>query len=263
MTAAEVIRPDWGTYKAAEMQDLETGSEWAQRVRAIYGESVGSIIAVGTLLNEMKETLGHGQFQAALQSHHMPFRPRVAQKYMRIARHPTLANASNWTRLPASWTTLYTLSGIDAKKLAGFRLHPAMTGEDADRIAGKVRSEKAAEDQKSQPDALTRMLRVQSRRIKKCTDEEREWILIQLEWAIDEIERHRVDPHAGPHPATEPGSLYWMAYGSDRAFEQALEVSKAQGDLSRRNVTRNLVQCQEALNEKCAQESGIRKDVGA
>jgi hypothetical protein len=82
-----------------------------------YAKSVEAIIKTGLELIAAKEALPHGAFQRMMRSD-LPFKERTAQKFMAVARHPVLSNASNWSHLPPSWTSLYQLSRLDSEFLS-------------------------------------------------------------------------------------------------------------------------------------------------
>lgn len=83
--------------------------DWAERITVAYRKSVESIVRTGAELIAAKKALPHGEFQKMVRRD-LPFKERTAQKFMSIADHPVLSNASNWSLLPPSWATLYELS---------------------------------------------------------------------------------------------------------------------------------------------------------
>lgn len=112
---------------------------WSNRTREAHSKTVESIIETGRILIEAKADCDHGEWgEITGQTTGKPmlrFNFRVAQKYMSIARHPFLSNASHATHLPASWDTLYQLSllppvDLEADLEAG-RIHQKMTKADA------------------------------------------------------------------------------------------------------------------------------------
>lgn len=86
--------------------------EWALRIKKAHAKSVEAIIRVGSELIAAKAALPHGEFQKMIRRD-LPFKERTAQKFMKIARHPFLSNASAWTHLPPEWTLLYRLSSFE------------------------------------------------------------------------------------------------------------------------------------------------------
>ena len=67
--------------------------EWADRITSTWRKSVGAIIETGKLLIEAKAALPHGGFEAMVRGVLFPFNIRSAQMLMKIAEHPTLADA--------------------------------------------------------------------------------------------------------------------------------------------------------------------------
>jgi hypothetical protein len=87
---------------------------WRQRITASWQRHVAAAVETGRLLIEAHDDLIsiHGAW-AHLVETGLPFNRAKAHKLMAIARHPTLANVSNWKHLPAdNWTVLYQLSLI-------------------------------------------------------------------------------------------------------------------------------------------------------
>jgi protein gp37 len=89
--------------------------KWVPRIRRHMTKSVEGIIATGREFIAAKEKLDHGEFGKL--SVMLNLEPRAIQKYMAIATNEALSNTSQWTHLPASWTTLYELSRLDAPRL--------------------------------------------------------------------------------------------------------------------------------------------------
>lgn len=89
--------------------------EWATRIRENRTGSVQAIVTVGRDLIEAKATLHHGEFEPMVRS--IPMNPRSAQRYMRIAKHPVLSDATHASLLPPSWSTLAELARVDPKRV--------------------------------------------------------------------------------------------------------------------------------------------------
>jgi hypothetical protein len=70
---------------------------------AALTRTIDSIVKKGAELPAAKETLPHDAFKEMVRSD-LPFPERTAQELMAIARHPFLADASNWSLLPAALT---------------------------------------------------------------------------------------------------------------------------------------------------------------
>jgi N6-adenosine-specific RNA methylase IME4 len=115
---SEVARYDAGNVEA-----------WAERITACWRQSVDGIFATGRLLAEAKEALPHGEFRAMC-ADKLPFKPRMVQMLMAIAKDARLSNAQYVAHLPPSWGTLYDLTrlddaALDARILDG-TINPAM-----------------------------------------------------------------------------------------------------------------------------------------
>jgi len=102
--------------QVVDVAGLRPVDTYVMRIRAAYARSVESIIAIGRELIEARKTLRHGEFERMCRSR-LPFKARTAQMYMRIARHPRLANPQVWGRLLASLATLDFLAGLDDELL--------------------------------------------------------------------------------------------------------------------------------------------------
>lgn len=88
---------------------------WAARVRPHLVAAVGNIVAAGQELTDAKTSLGHGHFGELLNE--LGLTPRTAQRFMAIAGHPVLSNATHASHLPAAWTTLHELSRAEPEQL--------------------------------------------------------------------------------------------------------------------------------------------------
>jgi len=95
---------------------LAPRTEWAARICAAYGRSIEAILDVGRELIAAKEALPHGEFQSMIRRD-LPFGERMAQMYMRVARHRVLSNAKYTSHLPPSISTLYELSKLEPDEL--------------------------------------------------------------------------------------------------------------------------------------------------
>ena len=97
---------------------------WAPRINAQWQKSVEGIIGVGRQLLAAKEACEHGEFArlfkgyASAVKEPVPFSLNTAERLMRIARHPVLANSAHVHTLPQSWGTLYELLHLDDDTLA-------------------------------------------------------------------------------------------------------------------------------------------------
>ena len=106
------------TGDAAPMIDISpvSATEYATRIRSRLADSVENFIDIGRTLIEAKQKLSHGEFTHMVEAD-LPFGPRTAQRFMKIAAHPVLSDATRGSLLPASWRTLYELSRLDDEEL--------------------------------------------------------------------------------------------------------------------------------------------------
>lgn len=92
---------------------------WALRINAEWRKSVEGIINVGRQLIAAKEACEHGEFLRMFKGHDnavsepVPFGINAAQRLMKVAGHPVLANADQSQHLPQSYQTLYELTQLD------------------------------------------------------------------------------------------------------------------------------------------------------
>lgn len=98
------------------LPDTTTRKNYVQRITAAYHRTVDSIIEIGQILQEAKDAMPHGHFEAMVKAD-LPFGPRQAQRLMAIARCPSLANATSRSLLPASISVLYELSRLEPEEL--------------------------------------------------------------------------------------------------------------------------------------------------
>ncbi len=113
---------------------------WADRIRPHLTAIAENIIHTGRELILAKEELPHGDFLDLVES--LGLRPRTAQKFMAIARHELLGNATPGTHLPTSWTTLFELSRAPSELLeqafADGEVTPDMSRKDAVQLVARL-----------------------------------------------------------------------------------------------------------------------------
>ena len=90
--------------------------DFAARIIAAVARTIEAIFAVGDELLAAKAALPHGEF-LVMTRRDLPFGERQAQRYMAIARHGGLRNATLKSLLPPSVTLLYQLSRIEPDEL--------------------------------------------------------------------------------------------------------------------------------------------------
>src|SRR5687768_11939917 len=113
---------------------VDAGVEiWAKRIRPHLVAAVEHIIAAGKELIGAKEALPHGEFGTLCES--LGLTTRTAQRFMAIARHPVIANATHGSHLPTAWTTLFELSRMPGDDLEQALADGAVTAETSRREA--------------------------------------------------------------------------------------------------------------------------------
>ena len=138
------------------MNELVTIAEYAQRIRAAWRRSAESIIEVGQLLARAKAELDHGSWLTLLDQSDLPFKPRIAQYLMEIARDQRLVNPKTISLLPADWSTIHAYSRIrndeDFERMVNERQSGAQARQHAKTAARNVRERELGEKQASLPD---------------------------------------------------------------------------------------------------------------
>ncbi len=95
---------------------ISSRADYARCIRERLMESVQAVLDVGKMLTAAKAALPHGDFQAMVRED-LGWSPRTAQRFMAIARHPVLSNATHVSHLPASWSALAELARVEPKRL--------------------------------------------------------------------------------------------------------------------------------------------------
>jgi len=100
-----------------------TRTQWVDRIASTWQDSaenvIGAYFKIGSDLLAAKDDLDHGEFLAMIESD-LPFGKRTAQRLIKIATDPRLANATHVSRLPPAWGTLYELTRLEDEEF--FRL---------------------------------------------------------------------------------------------------------------------------------------------
>ncbi len=89
---------------------------YAGWIRERLERTVRTILEIGEILIEAKESLPHGEFEGMI-TDDLGWSPRTAQRFMAIARHPILSNPTHGSLLPASWRTLAELARMGPEEL--------------------------------------------------------------------------------------------------------------------------------------------------
>lgn len=98
------------TGEILDKQDFDRW-QWAEAITARWQDSVETIIDVGQMLIEAKDSLPHGEFGAMCKDD-LLWSPSTSRRLMSVARHPVLSNCAHGHNLPASWRTLYELTKL-------------------------------------------------------------------------------------------------------------------------------------------------------
>jgi hypothetical protein len=118
---------------------VKTRAEWVIEIRAAHTSTVEAILKLGlTLIAAKKDLDQHGEWLNMI-AYDLPFTSSVAQRLMKIAADPKIANAARAQLLPASWTALYELAKLPAEMfdaaVALGKIDPKMTRDDVKAIA--------------------------------------------------------------------------------------------------------------------------------
>ena len=132
---------------AGEVVPRRSGEEWADIIRADFARSAQGVIDAGSHLIQAREQLRHhGGWGKWLWSE-FRLSPRTAQRFMSIARHPVLSDATHVSHLPGAWGTLYQLSRIPESRLRkaieSGSVTPVMERADVEKLAAGYREEDA------------------------------------------------------------------------------------------------------------------------
>jgi hypothetical protein len=85
-------------------------AQWVDRIRPHLAQAVEGIVEAGRQLNEAKAALPHGQFGPLLD--HLDLSRQMANRFMRVASNPVLANRSPVGGLPAAVSVLDLLTQL-------------------------------------------------------------------------------------------------------------------------------------------------------
>lgn len=196
-------------------------AERADRIRPHLERAAESLFAVGDELVKAKQELAHGQLGALLAE--LGMAPRVAQKFMTIARNPVLRNATPGSHLPTGLTVLYELARVPDEDLARAIGAGEVTSSTTRAEAEAIRLEPAPapEDELDDPQSAEHQ-----------HDEE------DLQAADLPPGGRKISPtDIVPDPAELEDALAF-ADATEEQWEMALTEATAEGDLSRANVRR-------------------------
>jgi hypothetical protein len=129
---------------------------WAPRITAEWRKSVEGILNVGRALSAAKEACEQGEFSRLFKGSDnpvpepVPFTIHTADRLMRIATRPALADCAHAHSLPQSWATLHELTHLDDERIvvgieAG-EITPKMTRAEAAAMRGDRKAKPARND---------------------------------------------------------------------------------------------------------------------
>jgi hypothetical protein len=114
---------------------------WAARIRPHLVQAVEGIVAAGRELIAAKAELPHGGFGPLLAE--LELSRTTAQRFMRVAQHPAIANAARVPHLPAAIGTLDVLARLDEDELTGVieagEIGPETTRPEAQAVVRRLR----------------------------------------------------------------------------------------------------------------------------
>jgi hypothetical protein len=118
--------------------------DYASEIKHCWQVAVASIVTTGTLLNEAKANVDHGDWLKLVEE--LPFGEDTAQRLMAIARHPVISNTEHVRDLPPSWGTLYQLTRLPddvlLARIEDHSIHPDMERKDVAALLGPGRQHK-------------------------------------------------------------------------------------------------------------------------
>jgi hypothetical protein len=120
--------------------------QWASRINSDYKKTVDAFWKLGQRLLAAKEALRHGEFLKMIENE-LLFSARTAQRFMKIASDPKLANATHASYLPDAWPVQYELTKLPAETFAAAvksgAIHSDMTCKEAKALTIRVETRDA------------------------------------------------------------------------------------------------------------------------
>lgn len=93
------------------LKNTRSISEWAERIRGVWQDSVSSIFELGNLLETARQELGAAQFQKMIRDELKYSQPTVS-RLMIVADDQRLRDYAHGHKLPNCWRTLYELTKL-------------------------------------------------------------------------------------------------------------------------------------------------------
>jgi hypothetical protein len=137
----------------SESVNSRSWKEFAAIISAAWGKSAAGFIEAAKYLREAKDELSRDESDSLIRLK-LPFVSSVSRKLLCIADNAVLCSHGN--KLPPCWTTIYTLSQLDAEvlkaKLADGTIHPGMQRKEAVALRKPLGT-----SQSSQPSAVGKL----------------------------------------------------------------------------------------------------------
>ncbi len=107
-----------------------TPDEWAHDVNSAYRMGAAAFVEAGRILNAAKAALGrHGDWLRLISK--LQFNAKVAQRLMKVAKNPFLANGTNSSLLPGAWESYVEMARLPVdvlqQKVEAGEIGPATT----------------------------------------------------------------------------------------------------------------------------------------
>jgi N6-adenosine-specific RNA methylase IME4 len=121
------------------MNELVAIAQYAERICAAWRRSAESIIETGRLLIQAKEELGHGNWENMIEGGRVPFKIRMAECLMEIARDERLSKPQTIALLPGDWSTIHAYSKIKDDEKFEEAIHNNESGHE---VRQKIKTER-------------------------------------------------------------------------------------------------------------------------
>lgn len=96
-------------------RELTTREDFAREIGRLWDQSLEAMVEIGRRLNEAKEQLAHGEFDAMVERD-LPFSPATGRKLRQVAQFVD-AEVLPKDQLPGSYSTVFLLSSLTPEEL--------------------------------------------------------------------------------------------------------------------------------------------------
>jgi len=143
----------------------------AARIKDFWHRTAHGVMEVGRELNRVRLWVEKGEFTEWVRKE-LPFTLRTAERLMKVAKHPVLADPTHVSGLPASWATLDALARlpeeVPRKAIADGRVHPKMERQDVAALdPNKKKGKGKKRSLRQEQEAAERILRAALAALKK------------------------------------------------------------------------------------------------